>query len=75
MVVLGGAAKLLILAGAVNGLILPITLGTMLFASKSKKVVGEDYKHPTWMLVLGVIVFLFALYIAGTTLPNLKKLF
>ena len=75
MVVLGGAAKLLILAGAVNGLILPITLGTMLFASKSKKVVGEDYKHPTWMLILGVIVFLFALYIAGTALPNLKKLF
>ena len=75
MVVLGGAAKLLILAGAVNGLILPITLGTMLLASKSKKVVGEDYKHPTWMLVLGIIVFCFALYIAGTSLPNLAKLF
>lgn len=74
MVILGGAAKLLILAGAVNGLILPITLGTMLVASKSKKVVG-DYKHPTWMLVLGIIVFCFALYIAGTSLPNLAKLF
>ena len=75
MVVLGGAAKLLILAGAVNGLILPITLGTMLFASKSKKVVGEDYKHPTWMFVLGLVVLAFAIYIAATALPNLAKLF
>ena len=74
MVILGGAATLLIIAGAVNGLILPISLGTMLAASKNKKVVG-DYKHPTWMLVLGIIVFCFALYIAGTSLPNLAKLF
>lgn len=58
MVVLGGAAKLLIAAGALNGLILPVTLGTMLLASRNKKIVGEDYHHPTFLIVIGIIVVL-----------------
>ena len=74
MVVLGGAAKLLIIAGAVNGLILPITLGVMLLASKSKKIVGE-YKHPTWMFVLGLVVFAIAAYMGITAVPGILKLF
>ena len=74
MVVLGGAAKLLIIAGAVNGLILPITLGVMLMASKSKKIVG-DYKHPTWMFVLGLVVFAIAAYMGITAVPGILKLF
>ena len=51
---LGKPVTLLIVAGALNGLILPITLGTILIASKRKSIVG-DYKHPTWMLVFGII--------------------
>ncbi|CAL28942.1 NRAMP family divalent metal transporter [Staphylococcus carnosus] len=51
---IGKPIKLLIIAGALNGLILPITLGTILVASKKKSIVG-DYKHPTWMLVFGII--------------------
>lgn len=74
MVILGGAAKLLIIAGAVNGLILPITLGVMLLASKSKKIVGE-YKHPTWMFVLGLVVFAIAAYMGITAVPGILKLF
>ncbi len=53
-VTIGKPVKLLILAGAFNGLILPITLSAILIASKNKSIVG-DYKHPTWLLVLGVI--------------------
>lgn len=75
MAILGGAAKLLIIAGAVNGLILPITLGTMLLASRNKKIVGEDYKHPTILIVLGCIVVVIAAYVGIKAVPNLLNLF
>jgi Mn2+/Fe2+ NRAMP family transporter len=74
MVILGGAATLLIIAGAVNGLILPISLGTMLAASKNKKIVG-DYKHPTWLFVLGLVVVAISAYVGIKALPGILKLF
>ena len=74
MVILGGAATLLIIAGAVNGLILPISLGTMLCAAKSKKIVG-DYKHPTWLWALGWGVVVIAAYVGIKALPGILKLF
>ncbi|MBO6000099.1 MAG: divalent metal cation transporter [Lachnospiraceae bacterium] len=69
-------AQLLIIAGAVNGLILPISLGISLVAAKNKKVVGEDYKHPTWLLIVGIIVVIIAAYfgIKGFG-SNIVKLF
>lgn len=54
---IGKPVKLLIIADALNGLILPITLGVILIASKKKSIVG-DYKHPTWMLMFGVLAVL-----------------
>ena len=75
MVVLGGAAKLLIAAGALNGLILPVTLGTMLLASRNKKIVGEDYHHPTFLIVIGIIVVLLTGFVGIKAVPNLLKLF
>ncbi len=60
-------ATMLILAGAVNGLILPITLGICLIASQSKKIMGDDYKHPPVLLVLGIIVVLISAYLGITT--------
>ena len=74
MAILGGAATLLIIAGAVNGLILPISLGTMLAASKSKKVVG-DYQHPTWLFVCGLVVVVIAAVVGVKALPGIMKLF
>ena len=74
MVILGGAATLLIIAGAVNGLILPISLGTMLAASKSKKIVG-DYKHPTWLFVMGLVVVVISGYVGIKAVPGILKLF
>ena len=53
-ITIGQPVTLLVIAGSLNGLILPITLGTMLIASVNKKVVG-DYKHPKWLLVLGIL--------------------
>ncbi|MCC0628750.1 MULTISPECIES: NRAMP family divalent metal transporter [unclassified Clostridioides] len=74
MAFVGKPATLLILAGALNGLILPITLGIMLIASKRKDIVG-DYKHPTWLLIFGLIVVLISAYTGITSLSSLATLF
>ena len=63
MLVLGQPAMLLVLAGAFNGLILPITLGVCLVGGNSKKIMPENYKHPIVLTILGVIVVLLAAYL------------
>ncbi|MDD3797256.1 MAG: divalent metal cation transporter [Lachnospiraceae bacterium] len=75
MAVLGQPAKLLVLAGALNGLILPVTLGVCLVASQKKNIMGKDYKHPLWLLVLGIVVVILAAYLGITSLGSLGKLF
>ena len=74
MVIVGNAAQLLIIAGAVNGLILPISLACMLAASRNKKIVG-DYKHPLWLTVLGVVVILISAYVGIQAVPGIMNLF
>lgn len=56
-VAIGKPVKLLILAGVLNGFILPVTLATILFAAYKKKIVG-DYKHPLWLTIFGALVVL-----------------
>jgi Mn2+/Fe2+ NRAMP family transporter len=46
---------LLILAGAVNGLILPIALAIILVAATQKRLM-KGYAHPIWMQVAGWVV-------------------
>ena len=76
MLFLGNPATLLVLAGAVNGLILPISLGICLIASKKKSIMGANYNHPTWLLVLGIIVVILSAYLGITTfVSNLGSLF
>jgi Mn2+/Fe2+ NRAMP family transporter len=52
---LGNPVALLIMAGAVNGLILPIALALILLAALQPRIVG-DYRHPVWMQVAGWLV-------------------
>ncbi|WP_084781217.1 NRAMP family divalent metal transporter [Salinivibrio sp. DV] len=51
----GKPVTLLIIAGALNGFILPVTLGTMLIAARKKTVIGH-YEHPVWMSVVGWLI-------------------
>ena len=67
MLALGEPATLLVLAGALNGLILPITLGICLIAAKQKKIMGETYSHPTWLWLLGILVVGISGYLGATT--------
>lgn len=66
-VAIGRPVKLLILAGALNGLILPITLGTILVAAYKKKLVG-DYKHPVLLTIFGILVVIIMAWLGGYTL-------
>ena len=53
----GRPVTVLLLVGALNALILPLALGTLLIAAYKKNIVG-DYKHPIWLTIGGGIVTL-----------------
>lgn len=74
MALVGKPASLLILAGSLNGLILPITLGVILIASKKESIVG-DYKHPKWLLILGITVVIVTAIGGIISLKDITKLF
>lgn len=73
-VTIGQPVTLLVIAGSLNGLILPVTLGTILIASVNENVVG-DYKHPKWLLILGILVVLITLYLGINSLKGIAQLF
>ena len=75
MAIVGNPATLLILAGSLNGLILPVTLGICLVASQNKSIMGENYRHPKVLLILGIIVVLITAYLGVVSLGSLTKLF
>lgn len=51
----GKPKELLLFAGALNGLILPIALSIMLIAATNKKIMN-GYRHPLWMQLSGWMV-------------------
>jgi Mn2+/Fe2+ NRAMP family transporter len=72
---IGKPVAVMILVGALNGLILPIALGVMLLAAHKKKIVG-DYKHPVWLTVFGLIIVAAMSYMGVYTMINeIPKLF
>lgn len=74
-VLIGKPVKVLVLAGALNGLILPIALGTLLIAAYKKSIVG-DYKHPLWLTISGALVVVVMAWMGTYTLINqLPQLF
>ncbi len=57
----GQPVKLLVAAGAVNGLVLPVALSIIL-SSVFKKNLLKDYQHPLWLSVIGWIVVVVMAY-------------
>lgn len=74
LIFLGKPVKLLVLAGSLNGLILPITLTITLIASKKQNIIG-NYKHSNILFYLGWIVVLVTAYIGVQSLSKLAELF
>lgn len=54
-VLVGQPVKVLIVVGALNGLVLPISLGLMLVAAYRRSIVG-DYRHPPLLTAAGIVV-------------------
>jgi len=71
MSLVGSPAMLLVLVGFLNGLILPITLSVILLACRRKDIIGDDYKHPTWLIALGIIIVCVTLYLSIQAIPGL----
>jgi len=54
-ILVGQPVKLLIMAGALNGLILPVALAVVLLAATRKRLMN-GYRHPVWMQAAGWLV-------------------
>lgn len=68
-------ATLLIVAGAVNGLILPVGFGVLLFIAtfRAKTLLG-GYKYPVWLIVIGWASWLLTIYLGFNSLSGIAKL-
>jgi len=62
--------RLLILAGALNGALLPIVLGVVLLAAYSPSLMGE-YRHPWWAGAAGALAWLATVFFAYRAVVNL----
>lgn len=71
---IGQPVQMLILVGALNALILPLALGTLLVAANKKKIVGS-YKHPLWLTITGGIVVVLMSYLGILTMVEQIPLF
>ncbi|HDM8206827.1 TPA: divalent metal cation transporter [Vibrio campbellii] len=60
---------LLMLAGLVNSIILPIVLGMVLVATRRKDIVG-DYKHPVYLTLTGVAI---VVVMAASSMTNISN--
>ena len=54
-ILIGKPTELLLFAGAINGLILPVALSLILLAATKKRIM-KGYQHPLWMQAAGWIV-------------------
>ncbi|MBK2124971.1 NRAMP family divalent metal transporter [Fangia hongkongensis] len=68
---IGKPVTVLILAGAVNGMILPLTLFVMLLAVY-KKSIRSHYRHPVWLTVTGLLVVIVMAYMSIAVIGNLS---
>ncbi|AGT31838.1 hypothetical protein M493_07775 [Geobacillus genomosp. 3] len=71
----GRPVKTLIVAGTLNGLVLPLSLGVMLVAAYRRDIVG-DYRHPLWLTIFGALVVVLMAYMGVyTAMQQLPQLF
>lgn len=67
---IGKPIKTLIYVGALNGMILPVSLGVMLIAAYKTKIINT-YKHPLWLSILGGLVVVFMAWMGYETIFQL----
>lgn len=57
--------SILVLAGAINGLVLPIGLAIILWVAIRRHDLIAGYRYPRFLLVVGIVAWLFTAYAAG----------
>lgn len=68
---IGQPVSLLIIAGAVNGFILPIALTIVLVAANKRRLAQSNYQHALWMRIMGwVVVFI----MTGMSIVSIYKM-
>ncbi len=55
--------KLLIFAGAFNGIILPIAFAIVMWVAFRRRDLLHGYKHPAWLLVVGALALVLEIFI------------
>ncbi|MEW2359005.1 NRAMP family divalent metal transporter [Spirillospora sp. NPDC029432] len=65
---------LLILAGALNGLILPFGLGLLMWIAARRRDLLGGYRYPAWLLVLGAAAWVLTLYLGWNSLTGIADL-
>jgi Mn2+/Fe2+ NRAMP family transporter len=67
--------KLLVLAGAFNGLILPVGLGLLLWVAARRRDLLDGYVYPRWLLGIGAAAWVLSIYLGWESLTGIKDLF
>ena len=70
----GRPVTLLVLAGSINGMILPLSLASMLLAVHRRDIMGQ-YCYPVLLTVLGWVMVAFTAWMAWGALQGLVRLF
>ncbi|MET9709403.1 NRAMP family divalent metal transporter [Nocardiopsis alba] len=66
---------LLVMAGALNGVILPVGLGLLLWvAYRHSATLLGGYRYPRWLLVVGVLAWALTVYMAVRSLGGIAEL-
>ena len=65
---------LLVLAGALNGLILPVGFGALLWVAVRRRDLLGGYRYPAWLLAIGVVAWLLTLYLGVNSLSGMAAL-
>ncbi len=63
------------MAGAFNGVVLPLGFAVILIAAwfKQKSLLG-GYRYPKWLLISGTAVWLLTIYMGANSLTGLAQL-
>jgi Mn2+/Fe2+ NRAMP family transporter len=70
---LGRPVRLLVLAGGLNGLILPVTLGVVLLAARRRDIMGE-YRHPAALQAAGWVAWAVSVGAGAMALREMGRL-
>lgn len=74
-VVLGTTpVRLLIFAGAFNGLILPVGFGLLLWVAARRRDLMDGYDYPRWLITAGVVAWVIAVYLGYESMTMLGDL-